>query len=289
MAQENESRPLKGIGQILLGVALITFNDTCVKSSMADLGSGQAIFLRGAFVVIFMGGVFAWQGRLDRAIRVVNWRAQLWTAFLGALTLIFFVGSLPYLPLSTAILLVYASPVILACLAPRMLGEKAEPIIWVAAVIGLAGTVVVLRPGTTDFTPALLMPLVAAGAVAWRDVWTRRLVATETSESLFAFVIITALIGGGLVAPFDWQPLTTRAVLLLLASSVFLGFGILISIEAFRWAEASVLGPFKYTAILWAVAADALFWDKLPDMWTWAGGALIVVAGLLLVRRRSAA
>ena len=127
----------------------------------------------------------------------------------------------------------------------------------------------------------------SAVCYALSAITLRKLARTETTESLvFSFTVLMAA-GSGLLALPTWQPLRVQDLPWVVGIGVSGAIAQFLITEAFRRAPASVVAPFEYTALLWGVALDLAVWHVLPSAITLAGGAIVIGAGLYLIRRET--
>lgn len=266
-----------------LGIALLTANDGASKYLVQSHPIGQVIGLRqtATLLVLIPYVMFFSQWRL---LRVVDLPGQLARGVLFIIGSVFIVLSLSELPLATAITMLFASPIFMVVLSAPLLGERIGRHRWVAVFGGFAGVLIVLRPGAESFQWALLLPLLAALVNALRDVLTRRLARTETSISILFWSNIILMAGGFATLPWGWAPVTAHAALWFVAAGIFNGSAHFFIIEALRTGEASVVAPIRYTALLWAAAIGFIVWGELPELWLWAGAAVIVGSSLYMIR-----
>ena len=196
------------------GCALLTVNDSIMKSLTAGYPAGETIFVRGLFVAIPIALLVHRGGGLQ-TLRVTNLRGQLLRAALLACSMFLFVTSLRFLPLADAVALTFAGPLILTAVAPWALGERVGWRRRCAVAVGFAGVLIMLAPGGEGMRWAAFLPLGTAFFEAARDIVTRRLVATESSLSLTAcslgFVTLCALATAG----HGWRPMSAGDVGLL--------------------------------------------------------------------------
>jgi len=127
----------------------------------------------------------------------------------------------------------------------------------------------------------------AASCYARSLVTTRKIATSETSLSIMWFSTAAVTLAGLTTAPLGWAPLTARDVGLFALSGMLVGGAHYLLIERFRWAEAALVAPFKYTNLIWAVVIGFIVWGDLPDSWTFAGAAVVVSSGLYIVRREA--
>lgn len=274
---------LRSLLLMTLGVALLTANDAASKYLVQSFPVGQVIGLRQAATLLVLIPYVMVFSRWS-ALRVVDWPGQFGRGLLFIIGSVFIVWSLAELPLATAITMLFASPIFMALLSAPLLGERIGRHRWIAVAGGFAGVLIILRPGAESFQWALLLPLAAAMINALRDVLTRRLSRTETSIAILFWSNIILMAGGFSTLPFGWRPVDGHAGLWFLAAGIFNGSAHFLIIEALRTGEASVLAPIRYTALLWAALIGFVVWGELPELWLWAGAAVIVGSSLYMIR-----
>ena len=194
--------------------------------------------------------------------------------------------ALQYLQLAETMAIFLASPMLITALSGPLLGEWAGWRRWLAVVVGFAGVLVVVRPGTDSFQFGMIYSLVALGATALYFIMTRRMTETESDESMIVYgglapavVLLPALFVQG-----EWPGLTLELGLLCLLG-VFGAVGHLFVIKAHRIAPAPSIAPAVFSQVLWMTALGWLVFDQLPDRWTVTGIAIIVASGLYILNR----
>ena len=266
------------------GCALLTVNDSIMKSLTVGYPTGETIFVRGLFVAIPIALLVVRGGGLH-ALRVTNLRGQLLRAALLAGSMFLFVTSLGFLPLADAIALTFAGPLILTAVAPWALGERVGWRRRCAVAVGFAGVLIMLAPGGEGLRWAALLPLGTALFEAARDIVTRRLVATESSLSLTAcslgFVTLCALATAG----HGWRPMSVGDAGLLAMAGCCVSVAFILMTDAFRHAEASLVAPFRYSSVLWAMLIGAIAFGDRPSPAMLAGACLVVGSGLYILHR----
>ena len=266
-----------------LGIALLTANAATSKYLVQAYPVGQVIGLRQAATLLVLIPYVMLFSRWS-ALRVVDWSGQLTRGALFIIGSVFIVLSLAELPLATAITMLFASPIFMVMLSAPLLGERIGRHRWIAVIGGFAGVLIILRPGAEAFQWALLLPLLAAMVNALRDVLTRRLSRTETSIAILFWSNIILMTGGFATLPFGWVPVTADAAFWFVAAGIFNGSAHFCIIEALRTGEASVVAPIRYTALLWAAVIGFIVWGELPEIWLWAGAAVMVASSLYMMR-----
>jgi drug/metabolite transporter (DMT)-like permease len=225
---------------------------------------------------------FAARGELGR-IRTARPGIQLARGFLlAAATLIYFT-SLRVLPLADAAAISFVLPLFVAVLAVPMLGERLDMSRTVAVFAGLLGALLIVRPGSDLFTWYALLPVAMALCNALYQILTRKVAGVEHPLTSLIWGAIVGAVLLSLVAPFDWQtPQSASHWALLGVIGLLASVGHYLLIRAYDYANATLLAPYTYTAIVWAVLLGFVMFGNLPDGWTVAGMAVIVFSGLFL-------
>jgi drug/metabolite transporter (DMT)-like permease len=229
---------------------------------------------------------FAARGELGR-IRTARPGIQLARGLLLVSATFLYFTSLTVLPLADAAAIGFVLPLFVAALAVPMLGERLDLPRAMAIALGLAGALIIVRPGTDLFTPYALLPVGMAMCNALYQVLTRKIAGQEHP---LTSLVWGALVGAALmsaVAPFYWQtPAVAWHWLLLAIIGVCASIGHYLLIRAYDYASATLLAPYTYTAIVWAVLLGFILFGQLPDTWSVAGMAVIVASGLFLAGRQ---
>ena len=271
---------------MVAGFALLTLNDAVLKWLTASYPTGQIVFMRSIFVMILVG-IIAWRFGGVRTLRVVNLRGQLLRAGTMTVATLLFVTSLRLMPLADAIAIAFAAPLFVTVLAGPLLGEHVGWRRWAAVLVGFVGVLVMFRPTGEAVRLVALLPLCVALASAFKDIVTRRIAATESSVAIL-FITTLALASVGLVTlVFGWRAITLFDLGLFAIGGFLLGGAQYLTIEAFRYAEAAVVSPFEYSAVLWAMLYGFLIWGDVPDRWIIAGSAIVIGSGLYILHRES--
>ena len=279
-------RVLRGIVLMTVGCVLITLNDTIMKSLSGDYPPGESIFVRGLFVAVPIA-LLVYRGGGLHTLRVTNRLGQLLRAMTLVASMFLFITSLRYLPLADAVALTFAGPLIVTAVAPWALGERVGWRRRCAVAAGFAGVLIMLAPGQDGLRWAVFLPLGTAVFEAMRDIVTRRLVVTESSLSLTAcstgFVTLCALATAG----HGWQPMSAGDAGLLALAGCCMGAALFLMTEAFRYAEATLVAPFRYSSVLWAMIVGLTVFGDWPSPNMLAGAGLVVGSGLYILHREA--
>jgi len=278
------SAPGKAIMCMLLGAAVLTANDALLKWLTGGYHVAQIMFCRGIFISLPLA-ILVWQAGGLKALRPVNRKAHVIRAGLVVVGTFLFVSGLKFLPLTDAIAIAFAGPLFITALAPSLLGERVGWRRWLAVAAGFLGILVIMRPGGTVIQWAALFPLAASLTGAFRDILTRRMSAQETTVALLFYTSLGVVLAGLVVSPFVWKPVPAADWGWFAVSGFLIGCAHFLMIETFRYGQAALVAPFKYSGVIWAAMLGYLIWGDIPDMGTVTGVGIVVIAGIYILHR----
>lgn len=275
---------LLGILAMILGVALFAGVDAILKMLVEHYPPLQVAGLRG-LVALPILSVWIHQRGSWGTLLAVRARLQLLRGSLAVGMLVLLTLGYRDLPLANAYTLYFIAPLLMTVLAGPVLGERVAKVHWWAVAGGLVGVLVALRPGADGFINWVGLTIVgAAMCYAGVAVLTRLVSRTDSKESLMFWMAVLMAAVPSLLAWPDWVSLKGEHMVWLAVLAV-IGFLAQLAItEAFRYGNASVVAPFEYTALAWAIGLDWLVWSKLPEMHTLVGGVVILLSGFYVLR-----
>lgn len=280
---------LAGIGMMLLGILLFSLNDVLGKWLVATYSVGQLLLIRSAAALAVLAPFIVRQGVM-RTLRPEKPGLQVLRVALGSVESGLFYLAVSHLPLADTMTIWMAAPVWVVILAALLLGEKVSPGRWLAVLAGFLGVVVTLAPSGASLSMSALVALLGSLLFAGLMIAGRRLRATPDVTLVGWQTFGTLLIGAALV-PFGWvTPGLIDFGLLALLGVVAMVAHLCVT-RSLKLAEASVVTPYQYTLILWALVFGWLVFGDRPTPQMLAGAGLIVAAGLALIvleRRRAA-
>ncbi len=280
-------------GSLLMVAAMAAFalEDTLIKLMSAGLPMGQVVAMLGCFGALFFGTLTWARGHrvlapalLSRAVLLRNLGEMIATAS--------FVSAIVLTELASASAILQATPLAVTLGAAIFLGESVGWRRWTAIGVGFAGVLLIIRPGLEGFTPASLFAVLAVAGLALRDLSVRAVPASVTSGQLstwgFATVIPTGLLMMlAMGAGPEWP---TPADMARLGGAVVVGVsGYYAIVAATRTGEVSVVVPFRYTRLIFALILGMVVFGERPDALMLTGAALIVGAGLYTIWREARA
>lgn len=272
---------------MLLAMTAFLANDALVKAVGARVPAAQLIVLRG-MVAIGLIGLVAWRmGVLGRARSLLH-RAVLARAGCEGVGTFFYLAALFQLPLANVTAINLAAPLFVALLARLLLGEAVHAGRWAAIGGGFVGVLLVVQPQPGHFNQHAWLAVAATLLYSARDLLTRSLppavpsilVTLATAGTVWCMalaVLAVQALAQGLT------PVGGRDFGLLALAAVFLSTGYFAVIAATRHAELSVVAPFRYVGLLWALLLGWVVWGDVPNALAQVGMACLVVAGLAMV------
>ncbi len=295
-AAQHHAENRRGILWMCAAMASFVINDALVKYASQSMPTAQLIFLRGAMATVLvlavaraLGGGGGARGSGGALRDLAQSRVAL-RAGVDAVATMLYLVSLFNMPLPNAMAINLASPVVIALLAALFLGERVDGVRWFAIGVGFVGVLLVVQPHAEGFNVFALVCLLSTLLFSVRDLLTRRIAAGIPSILItLSSAIAVTLLAGGVSLIEGWRPFGAFELGLLAAASVFLAAAYYAIISSLRQGEVSVIAPFRYTGLLWALGLGFLVWGDVPNLLTWGGIALLVCAGLLMLdaeRRR---
>jgi drug/metabolite transporter (DMT)-like permease len=277
---------LRGTLLVVIAVGIFALMDTIAKYLARSYPVPGVVWARYAANLLILLVFLAARGELRR-LRTARPGLQVMRGLLlGGATLLYFT-SLTVLPLAEAAAIGFVMPLFLALLAVPMLGERMDGARLAAVLVGLAGAVVIVRPGAALFTPYALLPVGMALCNALYQILTRKVAGIEHPLTSLVWGAIVGAVLFSFFLPFAWVTptdpwhWTLLAVIGLLAS-----VGHFVLIKAYDYASATGLAPFFYTQLVWVTLLGWLVFGDFPDGWSLLGMGVIVVAGIYLVGRQ---
>ena len=286
----------KAIGFKLISALLFAAMSALVRKVGNVAPVGQMVFFRSAFAILPVVVIYALRGELASAVYTRRPLGQLGRGLLSVFGMFTNFSALTRLPLADATAISFASPLFTVALAAVILKERVRVYRWSAVLVGFAGVIVMLIPhfdvghyaaAGTAATAAIgsLFALSSAVCNAGTVIQTRRLVQSETTPSIVFYFSIVCAIAGALTLPFAWHTPTASELAALIALGVLGGIAHIFLTESYRHATASVVAPFDYTSMLWALMLGYWMFGELPSALVYLGGAIVAGAGLFVIWR----
>lgn len=279
---------LRGAAIMTMSMVAFGLNDTVMKFVSQDMPLYQAITLRGLFVMICLAAVAHRLGGLSlRVPRGARMPMALRTLGEVASTILF-LNALQNMAMGDLSAIMQALPLVVMVAAALFFGETLGWRRIGAVIAGFLGVLLILRPGGDVFGLWAILAVGSVAMVALRDLATRGF-GRDISSATIAFNAAAGVTLAGLVLSLGqgWVMPTLTQVLLLGLGSAFLTVGYVSAVAGMRVGEISYVAPFRYTSLLVAIVMGLIVFGEWPDLWTWAGSALVVTAGIYTIWREA--
>ncbi len=284
-------RPWLGIAFMCVACALFPVQNAVVKLLTGLYPYQEVVWVRLAAHLVLMCIVFLPR----RGLALLRTRAPIQQVIcsmglLGAT--VFFFSAAKSIGVTDAIAISFISPLVVTFLAWPLLGERITPIRLASVVIGFAGVLIVIRPGSSVFQWASLLIVASSISYAVYQIIVRRVAAVDSPATTAFYSALGCTLVTSFMVPFHWRtPDNWQDVALMLSLGVSGGFGHYCVARAFSYAPANLIAPLNYTQMIGSVVIGYLMFAEVPDFYTWLGSAVIIAAGLLVGwqgRRRKA-
>jgi drug/metabolite transporter (DMT)-like permease len=288
-------KPLLGITLKILSALAFTVMSAGIKHVSADYPTGEIVFFRSAFAIVPLIAWLAWRGDLVNSVRTSNIGGHLLRGIISSCGMFAGFVALAYLPLSDAVAIGYASPLMVVVLAALILNEKVRAYRWSAVAIGLIGVLIMLMPHLSGGALAVglaggpavgaMFALLGAVCSAGATIQVRRLLATErTGAIVLYFSLLTTVLGLATIV-LGWRVPTAGEFALLVLIGILGGIGQILLTQSYRYADASLVAPFEYTTMIWAFLLGWFFFGQAPQQVVVTGAAIVAAAGLFVLWR----
>jgi drug/metabolite transporter (DMT)-like permease len=272
---------------VALGVTLFGIIDGLAKLLAGDYSVVQIVWARYAFAVPV----------ILAASRPAEWPALLGSArpwlqgirsVLPLLANLAAVVGLLLIPLAEFTAISFAAPLLVVALSAPLLRERITVHSWIGVVLGFLGVLIIVRPGMGAIAWAALFPLALALFFALYQLMTPIVSRHDNPLVTLSWTIAAGIVFTTPALIFNWHPVAMTDWFLLMLSGLLFGMAHLLLTKAYAVAPASVLAPFIYVQILAAIVFGVMVFEDIPDVWTFAGTGLIVLAGIYVLRRQPA-
>ena len=256
-----------------------------IRIVSGELDPLQIAFFRNLFALAFMLPWLARAGLAGLATRRIG--THLWRAAMGMLAMVCWFYSIALLPLAEAVALNFTVPLFATAGAALFLGEIVRARRWSATLVGFLGVLVILRPGFTELSPSMALPVLAAVFMSLATLIVKSLSRSESPAAIVLYMnlILTPL---SLVpALFVWRWPSWTALALLVLIGLLAALAHIALTRAYTRADASAVMPFDYARLPFVAALAFLVFGQVPDLWTWAGAAIIAGSAIYIARREA--
>ena len=276
----------ESIGILFVIFAYLSFSilDAIQKTLILHNSVFQLLLVK-YFFVLFLA-LFESKRKNNRLFyKSKNIKLQIFRSVLSVIESGCFVLSFKYLSLANAHSVGSLAPVIVVALSAIILKEKVSPKTWIAIFIGFIGVLIILRPTSSIFDPKALLPLITAFVLGFYQIITKKVSKYDKNETSLFYTSIIGIITMSLLASNFWLPIDKSSYLMFLGIGIFFSLGLYFQIIALSKARASIIQPFHYTLIFWAIIFGYIFYNDIPDMFTVIGAIIITCSGIFVLNQ----
>ncbi len=283
----------KGITLKLISAVLFALMSALIRFLGVRYPVGEVVFYRSAFAIVPVMAVYAWRGELMAVVRTERPLGQAGRGALSIVGMFCNFGALARLPLIESNAISFTSPLFSVALAALILKERVRIYRWSAVVVGFIGVLVVLAPHSssaqltlaTASLAGVLYGIAGSFANAGTVIQTRRLTQSESTSSIVFYFSLSCALAGLATWPFGWVKPSGGEFAVLVGIGVLGGSAHIFLTESYRYASASVVAPFDYTTMIWALVLGYLMFGETPTLTIIAGSIIIAAAGLFVIWR----
>ncbi|MDG1069353.1 MAG: DMT family transporter [Sulfitobacter sp.] len=289
--EDFSSRPAMGVALKVMAIMLFVGMSAIIKATAEDVPPGQAVFFRSFFAIPVILIWLVQRGQLSVGLKAKKPMGHVWRGLFGTTAMGLTFAGLGLLPLPEVTAIGFATPIFTVLLAAVMLGERIRLFRVSAVAIGLIGVIIILFPrfggAQLDQTATLgaIFILCATMLRALVQVHLRQLVQNEHTAAIVFYFSVTASALALLTAPFGWVIPSAGTLGLLVAAGLIGGVAQILVTSAYRFGSVSMLAPYDYTSMLFAIILGYFLFDELPTALMLVGSSLVIVAGALVIWR----
>ena len=297
---------LFGIASAIGASLFFSFNDMAIKFISDDYALHQVVLIRSLIGMVVLLAIIV---PLDGGLKVLRTK-RLGLHLVRGLCVVFanmtFFLALAAMPLADAVAIFFIAPLLVTVFSVIFLAEYVGPLRWMAVAVGLVGVVIMMRPGSSSFQFAALLPLLAAVFYAGLHILTRKIGGTERASTMTFYIMITFIVvstamglaagdgryAGGSDASLEflfraWVWPDPKDYLIFVGLGIASSFGGFLISQAYRLCEVGLAAPFEYTALVLAIFWGVLVFGEWPDAMDWVGVTLIIGSGMFMLWRES--
>lgn len=254
---------------------------------------GQVVFFRSAFAILPVVVIYAWRGELMAAIRLGRPLGHFGRGLTAVGAMFCNFSALARLPVVDATAISFVSPLFAVAMSALILKERVRIYRWSAVIVGFSGVLVMLAPqldvgrsaASEAATIGAMLGLAGALFGAGSAIQTRALTMSETTSSIVLYFSLICTLAGLATWPLGWESPNWPELAALIIVGICGGLAHILLTESYRLAPASLIAPFDYTSMLWALLLGFLVFAEVPSVLVFVGAGIIAAAGLFVIWR----
>ena len=270
---------------MVIGTVFFSSMHALIRYMSADLHAFELAFFRNLFGVLV---VLPWLLRSGLSpLKTKRLGLHSVRGLVNGAGMLMFFYAVSITPLADVIALSFTAPIFATVLAIVFLGEVVGTRRWTAIFIAFLGTMVILRPGLMEISQGQFLAMASAALWACALIMIKILSRTDSSITIIAYMIIFQVPVSGLAAATVWITPSFEQVCIMAVMGTLGTVGQWLLIEALKEGDTNVVMPFDFLKMIWAVLLGFLFFNELPDLFTWLGSAIIFSSAIFIAWRES--
>lgn len=277
----------KGMLVMVAGVMMLAGQAAIAKLLRDDYHAGEILFYRGFWALLPVAWL-VWRAGGTKVLRPRRPGATGVRSIVNLCSTAVLITAVGFLPLATVLALAFSSPLLVAAFSGPCLGERVRWQCWSAIALGFGGVLLITNPFGENVDLWIFLPLAGTFLLAGRDLITRWEGGDEEATTMAFWTVVASIAGGGLSLLFFGASFPSGSDWVLFAGSgILVGLGRFLVIRALRLAEASVVAPLKYLALVWGALIGYLVWGDVPSTLDFVGAAIVIASGVYLALQRN--
>lgn len=285
--------PLHGILLKLGSVTIFVLMAALIKATADEVPPGEQVFFRSLFAIPVILIWLMRRGELSSGLRTARPMGHVFRGLMGTAAMGLGFAGLGLLPLPEVTAIGFAAPLLTVIFAAMFLGEDVRAFRLATVALGLIGVLVVLSPRLSQVGGGMssaqslgaVITLLGAMCAALAQIFIRKLVQEESTSAIVFWFSVTATGLALITLPFGWVVPKPGTAALLVLAGLMGGVGQILLTSAYRFADASLVAPFDYAAMLFALAIGYGVFGEVPTATMLIGAAIVIAAGFLIIWR----
>ncbi len=276
----------RGIVYALIAMMLFSCMAAIAKHFAGTYSAFQIAFFRFFFALFPLFPLIVSSGGWE-VFKTKRFFGHVWRSIVGMLSLICYFYSLQNLPLADAVAVSFTNPIFITLLSTALLKEKVGRNRWIAIILGFIGVIIIAQPDGLTLNIGVIYGLASSMFYALAMISLRTLGSTEKVLTTTTYFTVLASIMLTLPAALSWVAPSFIDLMIFIICGLFAGIGQLFLTSAYQNAPPSVISPFNYSSILWAVIIGFIAWGQIPALHVWIGASIVIATGVYILQQQN--
>lgn len=276
----------RGIMFALIAMMLFSCMAAIAKHFADHYSAFQIAFFRFFFALFPLFPLIVSSGGFE-VFKTKRFFGHVWRSCVGTASLITYFYSLQHLPLADAVAVSFTNPIFITLLSMVLLKEKVGRNRWIAIVLGFIGVIIIAKPDGLNLNIGVFFGLASSMFYALAMISLRTLGGTEKVLTTTAYFTILASLMLAIPAALSWTAPPFLDLMIFILCGLLAGIGQLFLTSAYQNAPPSVISPFNYSSILWAVIIGFIAWGQIPALHVWIGATIVISTGIYILQQQN--